>query len=83
MRTFKPFSLELTLITDRLDTVTAITFDTGTEENSPPSVRLRGVAGKTPVMICVLQRPIQFEEGAANQSEQEVLTILDSVSRQI
>src|SRR5689334_11631767 len=50
----EPFSLELTLITDRLDQVTSILFDTGTEPNAPPSVRIRGMVGKTAVMVCVL-----------------------------
>ena len=57
-----PFFLELTIISDRLDQVTSILFDTGTEEGELCSVRMRGMVGKVPVMICVLQRPAKFED---------------------
>jgi hypothetical protein len=61
---FQPFFLELGLITDRMNKVTSILFDTGTEENAPPSVRVRGIVGTTTVMVCVLQAPVEFEKQA-------------------
>lgn len=83
VRSSKAFSLELTLITERLDTVTSILFDTGTENNAPPSVRIRGVMGKTPVMVCILERPVEFEKEPARGATTDFLIIPASVSAEI